>query len=171
VKTNFDPSSAPQSPSAIQAQPTGTSFSSTVDSEDHFDLPLLSQDRFLLLSELWPENDLEPPPSPNTGQSCTISFIELEELAVSSGPDSPGIAEHAEDDSAVSSGPSQQVDYLSHDWKEDDIWSSLRYMNSKKGDFANNARLENALWRNWMKVRNKLRTILPEELNWYVCRE
>jgi hypothetical protein len=136
--------------------------------EDHFSLPLLSQDKFFLRPDFQHDDNLEPPPSPKTGDSYTVSPTEHEGSSVISGPDTPDVVEHAEDDTAVSSRPSRQVDYLSHDWREEDIWSSWRYIISKRGEFANSARLENASWRTWMKARNKLKTISPEELNWYV---
>lgn len=80
-------------------------------------------------------------------------------------PDSPE-EPHAEDDTAVASKPSRQVDYLSHNWAEEDIWTSWRYIVSKRGEFSNSARLENASWRTWMKAKNNLKTISPESLNW-----
>lgn len=184
--TDSDLSSAPSSPPAIQAESTDVSFSSTPASnlsissdfdetlgidespEDHFSLPLLSQEKFFLQPDFQHDDNLEPPPSPRTGHSYTVSPAEPEVSVATSGPDTPDVTEHAEDDTAVSSRPSRQVDYLSHDWKEEDIWSSWRYIISKRGEFANSARLENASWRTWMKARNNLKTISPEELNWCV---
>lgn len=61
------------------------------------------------------------------------------------------------------------VDYLSHDWKkEDDIWTSWKAMKtmSKKKEFSNGVRLENASWRTWAKQKYKLKTVNPEKLNW-----
>ncbi|QUC18236.1 uncharacterized protein UV8b_02477 [Ustilaginoidea virens] len=185
VYTESDVSSAPSSPPTIQAESTDASFSSTPasnlsissdfdddvlgledGSEDLFSLPLLSQDKFFFQQDFHPHDHLEPPPSPKTGDSYTESPAEPDTSSATSGPDTPDVAEHAEDDTAVSSRPSRQVDYLSHDWKEEDIWSSWRYIVSKRGEFSNSARLENASWRTWMKARNNLRTISPEELNW-----
>jgi hypothetical protein len=66
-------------------------------------------------------------------------------------------------------GPSRQVDYLSHDWTEADIWSSWRYVRKEKAEYPQNAaRLENASWRTWAKSKYKLKTITPETLNWYI---
>ncbi|KAH8833192.1 hypothetical protein DL96DRAFT_1585157 [Flagelloscypha sp. PMI_526] len=70
------------------------------------------------------------------------------------------------DDSSVSTLPRSQVDYLSHQWKEDDIAKSWRSMTRQKNDIANGPRLENASWRTWWKQRNKLKTVSPETLNW-----
>ncbi|KAL6898785.1 HET domain-containing protein [Trichoderma evansii] len=44
--------------------------------------------------------------------------------------------------------------------------SSWRYMTSKRIQFTNSARLENASWRAWIKLKNHLRTITPKELKW-----
>ncbi|KII85934.1 hypothetical protein PLICRDRAFT_56413 [Plicaturopsis crispa FD-325 SS-3] len=70
------------------------------------------------------------------------------------------------DDSAVSTRPQGQVDYLSHDWQEEDVWRSWRNMTRQKNEIANGMRLENASWRTWWKQRNKLKTVTPETLNW-----
>ncbi|KAG6036433.1 hypothetical protein E4U41_005726 [Claviceps citrina] len=184
--TESDVSSAPSSPPATQAGSTDASFSSTpasnvsissdfdetlgIDdgSQDHFSLPLLSQEKFYLQPDFQHDENLEPPSSPKTGNSYPVSPVEPDSSSLTPGPDTPEIIEHAEDDTAVSSQPSRQVDYLSHDWKEEDIWSSWRYIVSRRGEYANSARLENASWRTWMKAKGNLKTISPEELNWYV---
>ncbi|KAJ6619901.1 hypothetical protein B0H10DRAFT_2433181 [Mycena sp. CBHHK59/15] len=70
------------------------------------------------------------------------------------------------DDSALSTLPRGQVDYLSHDWQEEDVWRSWRNMTRQKNEIANGMRLENASWRTWWKQRNKLKTVTPETLNW-----
>jgi hypothetical protein len=62
--------------------------------------------------------------------------------------------------------PRGQVDYLSHRWREEDVWRSWRDMTRRKNEIANGARLENASWRTWWKQRNKLKTVSPETLNW-----
>ncbi|ORY28823.1 hypothetical protein BCR39DRAFT_505766 [Naematelia encephala] len=62
--------------------------------------------------------------------------------------------------------PSICVDYLSHNWEEEDVWASWRSMTRHKHEIANGVRLENASWRTWQKQRNKLKTISPETLNW-----
>ncbi|KAF8967755.1 hypothetical protein BDZ97DRAFT_1803152 [Flammula alnicola] len=70
------------------------------------------------------------------------------------------------DDSSLVTVPRGQVDYLSHEWQEEDVWRSWRNMTRQKNEIANGARLENASWRTWWKQRNKLKTISPETLNW-----
>ncbi|KAH9927006.1 uncharacterized protein B0H18DRAFT_875965 [Fomitopsis serialis] len=72
----------------------------------------------------------------------------------------------APDDTSFSTLPEGQVDYLSHEWREEDVWRSWRSMTRQKNAIANGTRLENASWRTWWKQRNKLKTISPETLNW-----
>ncbi|PVH68229.1 hypothetical protein DL98DRAFT_522872 [Cadophora sp. DSE1049] len=62
--------------------------------------------------------------------------------------------------------PSRHVDYLCHNWKEEDIWSSRKHIVSKRKAYCNSARLENALWRTWTKSRYRLKTVPPETLDW-----
>jgi hypothetical protein len=81
-------------------------------------------------------------------------------------PDTPECTEHGKDDTAMATWPSQQVDYLSHDWREEDIWFSWRYIVDRRGESPNSERLENAAWRAWMKSKNKLKIISPGTLNW-----
>ncbi|BGP16040.1 hypothetical protein JCM10213_006824 [Rhodosporidiobolus nylandii] len=71
------------------------------------------------------------------------------------------------DDSEVTTRlPSICVDYLSHDWAEDDVWTSWKAMTRHKAEIANGVRLENASWRTWAKQRGNLKTVSPETLNW-----
>lgn len=178
-----DSSSASSSPRTVHAETADLSYASTpatafsvlsdyeealsIDDapEDHFSFPSYSQDKFYLRPEYNRHDSSEPPPSPlanDEDDDCAIEDDGAEAL----GPETPDCSEHAEDDTAVVSHPSRQVDYLSHDWKEEDIWSSWRYVVSRRGEFSNSARLENASWRTWMKAKNNLRTISPETLNW-----
>jgi hypothetical protein len=66
----------------------------------------------------------------------------------------------------VRSEPSHHVDYLSHEWKEEDIWSSWRHIVEHRKVYGERSRLENASWRTWAKSQFKLNTISPETLNW-----
>lgn len=71
------------------------------------------------------------------------------------------------DDSDITNTHSTgQVDYLSHEWREEDVWHSWRRMTRQKNELSNGARLENASWRTWWKQRNGLQTVNPETLNW-----
>lgn len=71
-----------------------------------------------------------------------------------------------QDDHAIESEPTRHVDYLSHEWKEEDIWLSWSYVVHRRGSLTNATRLENASWRSWMKAQNHLKTVSPEKLNW-----
>lgn len=171
-------SSAPSSPRTIHADSVDPSYSSTpatnlsldgqceddLESDDRIILPPYDENPFYEPLE----EDLEPPTSPRTGDSYTVSPADQEQetSATPSRPETPELFERAEDDTAVRHHPTQHVDYLSHNWKEEDIWSSWRYIISRRGDYSNSARLENASWRTWMKSKYKLKTVSPETLNW-----
>ncbi|KAK5037489.1 protein phosphatase regulator [Exophiala sideris] len=71
-----------------------------------------------------------------------------------------------QDDQAIEDEPTRHVDYLSHEWKEEDIWLSWSYVSHRRGSLANGTRLENASWRSWVKAKNQLKTVSPETLNW-----
>ncbi|KAL5370982.1 hypothetical protein DPSP01_014555 [Paraphaeosphaeria sporulosa] len=72
----------------------------------------------------------------------------------------------SKDDTNLRPEPSQHVDYLTHDWKEEDIWSSWRYIVKHRIVYREHSRLENASWRQWAKSQFGLRTVTPESLNW-----
>jgi hypothetical protein len=72
----------------------------------------------------------------------------------------------SEDDTAVRKEPSHHVDYLSYDWREEDIWSSWRHIVEHRKVYGERSRLENASWRTWAKSQFKLRTVSPDTLNW-----
>lgn len=171
--TNSASSSTPSSPQTLHADSSAPSYSSTpasslsldarCDEEDDEDQILFpSYDEFYD-GEV---EELEPPPSPRTGDSYTVSPTSNSTSTNVSRPESPTLSEHAEDDTAVRTQPSRHVDYLSHNWREEDIWSSWKLIVSKRNAYNNSARLENASWRTWMKAKNKLKTISPETLNW-----
>jgi hypothetical protein len=172
--SNSANSSAPSSPRTIQADSTAPSFSSTPasslsldancdDETDEDQIVFPSYDDVGYYGQV---EDLEPPASPRTGDSYTVSPTSVSTSTNVSRPDSPDPIEHAEDDTAVRIQPSRHVDYLSHNWKEEDIWSSWKHIVSKRNAYNNSARLENASWRTWTKSKNKLKTVSPETLNW-----
>jgi len=72
------------------------------------------------------------------------------------------------DDSTLENEPTRHVDYLAHEWKLEDIWSSWRYVVARRKVYSNSVRLENASWRTWAKAKDNLRTVTPESLNWCV---
>jgi len=108
------------------------------------------------------DGDVEPPPSPSSSTSYPQTSPGTDDTPTNT-PDKHLISE---DDSAIKSEPSRHVDYLSHEWKEEDIWSSWRHIVSKRSLYGERSRLENASWRTWAKQKNKLRTVPPDTLNW-----
>ena len=72
----------------------------------------------------------------------------------------------AGDDTAIENEPTRHVDYLSYNWKEEDIWASWRHIVAKRKAYSNSPRLENASWRTWAKSKYQLKTVSPEALNW-----
>ncbi|OTB06613.1 hypothetical protein M426DRAFT_9391 [Hypoxylon sp. CI-4A] len=169
--------SAPSSPRTLQPESSEPSYTSTpatnlsLDGQCEDDLHIQPEDSIYLPAfehnpYFGPLEDLEPPPSPRTGDSYTVSPTDPDSSANTSRPDSPDSLDRAEDDTAVERHPTQHVDYLSHDWREEDIWSSWRYIVSKRREYSNGPRLENASWRTWMKAKYKLKTVTPETLNW-----
>ncbi|KAF2859166.1 hypothetical protein K470DRAFT_219787 [Piedraia hortae CBS 480.64] len=72
----------------------------------------------------------------------------------------------AVDDLAVSVQPRICVDYLNHNWREEDIWHSWRHIVSQRKVYGERSRLENASWRSWAQSKYRLRTLSPEALNW-----
>lgn len=168
-------SSAQSSPRALHADLGVPSYSSTPasslslesrcenDAEDEDQIQFPSYDDVGYYDQV---EDLEPPASPRTGDSYTVSPTSNSTSTNVSRPESPD--HHAEDDTAVRKQPSRHVDYLSHNWREEDIWSSWKHIVSKRKAYGNSARLENASWRTWTKSKNKLKTVSPETLNWWV---
>jgi Fungal protein of unknown function (DUF1752) len=85
--------------------------------------------------------------------------------ATTNEPD-PTLCRTSSDDASIESEPERHVDYLSHDWREEDIWTSWRYVVSRRDRYSNGVRLENASWRTWAKSKYQLSTVSPETLNW-----
>jgi hypothetical protein len=77
------------------------------------------------------------------------------------------IVQETMDDISLCPDPSRHVDYLSHHWSEEDIWTTWKRLQSKRRAPNVAERLENATWRAWAKVRLKLKTVSPESFNWY----
>jgi hypothetical protein len=100
-----------------------------------------------------------------TSTTSTTSKSSLEHVSMSECPDR---IRHAEDDSVVQPQPSRHVDYMSHIWREEDIWVSWKLIVSKRHAYENSVRLENASWRAWKQLKDKLKPVSPESLNWSV---
>ena len=117
----------------------------------------LSRLQTRLPSQTCPEPTLPTAPSntPATAQPKALSHPIVPERSI------------AGDDTAVSREPTRHVDYLSHNWREEDIWSSWKHIVSRRNVYSNSPRLENASWRTWTKTMYRLKTVSPERLNWY----
>jgi hypothetical protein len=169
--SSSDPSSASSSPAASHADisTAPSSFVSTPTSSLSLDIKYgqpeeISFPSYNDVGYLDPrEEEVEPPPSPATDNSEILSSS-----SPSSGSSSPRM-DHlpiSEDDSAVREEPSRHVDYLSHEWREEDIWSSWKHIVANRHQYGQPSRLENASWRTWAKTKWRLRTVSPEKLNW-----
>lgn len=110
------------------------------------------------------DEDLEPPASPKTENSYTVPSSSGGTTPTPSSEPEPMTV--SEDDSAARQEPSRHVDYLSHEWREEDIWASWRHIVSKRKVYGERSRLENASWRTWAKSKYRLHTVTPEKLNW-----
>ena len=145
-------------------------FSST-DPPDHVMSSSLTHKRGCAHPVIDPDDHPESSLCLQNCDCCRVSlrdFVSSETSNVSLGPTIPSMHRHSKDDIAISSGPLRQVDYLSHNWEEEDIRSSWRYIVIGRGTLLDDVRLENAAWRTWAKVKNSLKTIPPEALNWFV---
>ncbi|ODN97286.1 hypothetical protein L198_03849 [Cryptococcus wingfieldii CBS 7118] len=129
-------------------------------------IPPISLTHIFLLSPISPPRTRPtlPPPSLPVAPDLRRLPIFIINLHQTSLPSDSGAAPSVED--IQDRLPSICVDYLSHDWSEEDVWASWRNMTRHKHEIANGVRLENASWRTWNKQRNKLKTISPETLNW-----
>ncbi|KAH6699880.1 protein phosphatase-like protein type 1 complex subunit Hex2/Reg1 [Leptodontidium sp. MPI-SDFR-AT-0119] len=154
--TNSGSSSAPSSPRTLHADFTVSSYSSTParsssldasweDQDDEDQIVFPSYDDVGYYGQV---KDLEPPASLWAGDSYTVSPTSNSTLTNVSGPESPDLVEHAEDDTAVRIQPSRN-----------------HILRNRKA-YSNSARLENASWRTWTKSKNKFKTVSPESLNW-----
>ncbi|QSS64919.1 protein phosphatase type 1 complex subunit Hex2/Reg1 [Histoplasma capsulatum] len=81
--------------------------------------------------------------------------------------DLPTMPRIASDDSSIRHGATRHVDYMTHDWKEEDIWGSWQYVVTRRILYSESSRLENALWRSWAKLKFCLSTITPGSLGWW----
>ena len=111
--------------------------------------------------------DHNPPSSPDTAEQTTRAHPSTSTTTLSP-PQQFERDQTAGDDMAIRSEPTSHVDYLSHVWKEEDIWSSWRHIVSRRRVYSNSTRLENASWRTWAKSMYRLKTISPDTLNWCV---
>ncbi|EKV11567.1 Protein phosphatase type 1 complex subunit Hex2/Reg1, putative [Penicillium digitatum PHI26] len=118
------------------------------------------------LNSLAPENELILPSYDTESIHSVKKLEDVSDASTELHPPPWTLQAPSADDTLLEDEPSRHVDYLSHDWKEEDIWSSWRYVTSRRNDYSNGVRLENASWRTWAKAKYNLRTISPESLNW-----
>lgn len=163
-----EPSSAPSSPRFIQPEfSRQPSYISTASSLSLNDNACDEDDSYFPIYDdcLDESQDVEPPASPNVPEPTTASQPPLYTSALSrSHLFDPN--QTTGDDMAIRNEPSRHVDYLSHTWKEEDIWASWRHVAARKHLYSNGPRLENASWRTWAKSKYRLNTTSPETLNW-----
>ncbi|KAL9627511.1 MAG: hypothetical protein Q9204_006512 [Flavoplaca sp. TL-2023a] len=173
--SNSLPSSATSSPRLSQPQysnqPSYTSTpSSSISLDDHcavededIHFPSYSDEIYAEPGrhELEPDNSHKDTPA--QVESTTDNPGKNGKPLHSSRTGSSGLAG---DDMDIHTEPTRHVDYLSHNWKEEDIWSSWRHVVGRRKVYSNSIRLENASWRTWAKSKYRLQTVSPETLNW-----
>ena len=167
---------------------SGTSTSSSSSSSPELEHATFSRDHsytatsassLSLETKGYPEEDDEDIPFPSFEPSSLfdrkepmsrpLSIIDEDPIAqpvIITKSDPRELPSTVNDDQALAPEPTRHVDYLAHDWKEEDIWSSWRYIVAKRKAIPNSIRLENASWRTWTKAKNNLKTVSPEKLNW-----
>lgn len=70
------------------------------------------------------------------------------------------------DDLTIEERASQNVDYLSFEWKPEDLWATRYYLRQRKPHSRIHQRLSNALWRAWTKIERELPCSSPELIEW-----
>ncbi|KAL8709261.1 MAG: hypothetical protein Q9220_006004 [cf. Caloplaca sp. 1 TL-2023] len=166
------PSSAPSSPHVSNAQfSNSASYTSTPSSSLSLETDCAVEDEDILFPSytneisIRPEHSVATPPIPAPSKSPPSSKNPLPDRRVSNSI-SNGSLSTAGDDMDIKDEPTRHVDYLSHNWKEEDIWSSWKHITARRKAYTNSNRLENASWRTWAKSKYQLKTVSPETLNW-----
>ncbi|KAL8947901.1 MAG: hypothetical protein Q9222_005863 [Ikaeria aurantiellina] len=167
------PSSAPSSPHISNAQfSSSASYTSTPSSSLSLETDCAVEDEDIQFPSYTNEIPTEPERSIGTPRKPVLSQLPspLETPLPDRKPPrstSNGSSNAAGDDMDIKREPTRHVDYLSHNWKEEDIWSSWKHVTARKKAYTNSNRLENASWRTWAKSKYHLKTVSPETLNWY----
>ncbi|KAL8901050.1 MAG: hypothetical protein Q9207_005399 [Kuettlingeria erythrocarpa] len=174
--SNSLPSSAPSSPPLSQPQFSNQpSYTSTPSSSLSLDEECPVEDEDIQFPSYSDEasRTQKPPTEPPGIPQETPSLLAASSDGTLSSTSSRNTKGHklrssgsAGDDMQLQRVPTRHVDYLSHNWKEEDIWSSWRHIVSRRNSYGNSTRLENASWRTWAKSKNRLKTVSPETLNW-----
>lgn len=159
------PSSSSNSSRNSQTDVTQSSslVSTTSSSSLTLDTTFESDDGLNLPSYGGYYDDEQPSPTTTTQTQSQSESTSSHRDTPTNTPDKALISE---DDTSLKPEPSRHVDYLSHEWVEEDIWSSWRHIVSKRKIYGERSRLENASWRTWAKQKYQLRTVSPETLNW-----
>ena len=169
------PSSAPSSPRLIIPEFSNQpSYTSTPSSSLSLDEQCQTEEEDILFPSYDDGgyydnmNDAGPLSSPEPlGLDAVSKSANDSALAEPTQSPNPHAKFSAGDDTAIEIEPTRHVDYLSHNWKEEDIWASWRHIVVKRKMYGNSARLDNALWRTWTKSKYQLGTVSPETLNWW----
>ena len=179
------PSSAPSSPRLLSTVSSQPSYTATPSSSLSLDQQDKAEEEDILfpsydddddddeecsledIQGLEPEADRSSSPNRTSPKNVTPSFSD-NLVQSQSRQETSTFQAKAGDDTAVKVEPTKHVDYLSHNWTEEDLWSTWRHLVTKRKVYANASRLENAAWRAWTKSKYQLKTVLPEKLNWYV---
>jgi hypothetical protein len=165
----LDSTSAPSSvPSQPQLAHTTflrrTSYTSTLDSslsldskenDDEIDFSSFQKSGLLYQLEEVPETATKP--DEHDAKPTTTAILGDEASQSDTKP---------KDDQAMEREPARHADYLAHEWKLEDIWSSWRYVVARRRVYSDSVRLENASWRMWAKAKDNLGTVSPESINW-----
>lgn len=169
------PSSTTSTASTTSSTLTSSSFSHSSAVQSPYASTTTSSISLATVSEAEDEGIVLPSyegPSSDKNYIQPTTTNHVEELTTSSSHTNPFDTDQtytypsAADDSFATEEPDRHVDYLSHDWREEDIWASWRYVVSRRRMYSNAVRLENASWRTWAKSKYRLRTVSPEKLNW-----
>lgn len=97
-----------------------------------------------------------------------------ERIALANDPDlmyllDDTIPQESVDDTYLQHPPTEHVDYLTHQWEEEDVCASWRkIVADRQGPNDLQARLENASWRSWTQMRLHLDLLPAETIHWYV---
>ncbi|KAF2151210.1 hypothetical protein K461DRAFT_322500 [Myriangium duriaei CBS 260.36] len=158
---SYQPFSAP---SSLPPTPASSVSFEDKDDRENEDIAFPSYDDGVQFYHT--DEPLDLPPSPSDGSDAGSTAREESNASQSTRSESPLPTPIVADDTAVKANPSRHVDYLSHDWREEDIWSSWRHIVSQRKVYGQRSRLENASWRTWAKSKYRLPTVSPETLNW-----
>ena len=141
-----------------------TSYTSTLasglsldskENDDEIDFPSFQKSGLLYQLEEVPEPATKP--DEHDAKPTTTAILGDEASQSDTKP---------KDDQAMEREPARHADYLAHEWKLEDIWSSWRYVVARRRVYSDSVRLENASWRMWAKAKDNLGTVSPESINW-----